>query len=344
LLHRRTRLVYILIFLVATTAPYGFMYLYSVPDHTFTGFISLSEDDMTYLAKMRQGFEGSWLYRNPYTPEFTKQPGQPVFLFYLFLGHVGRWLSVPMVVVFHMARVLLGLVLAVLLVQVLTKVVGWQYFVAALVLATFGAGFEWTTYFGPDKLFFVPVPEAYVFSSALFYPHFIAALLSYLLLISIPVFDWPDPGSVGAGIGLLFGGLVLTSIHPYMWLAIAAVVAAVYLVERRSLRRLYWAIPWLAPVAAYGAYMLNLFMTSPVLGAWRAQTVTTFDLYWLLMLAPLLLAAFIGLSEAWKARGNGRVSLYGLLPRACSCCCHSASPAGLLRGGEYHWVSRRVLA
>jgi len=302
---RYSKYVYLLVLLIVITAPYGLTYLATPTGHTFTGFISLSADDMTYLAKMRQGYDGSWLYKNPYTPAYVDAPGQPIFLVYLLLGHVARWLDVSLVTVFHAARVLLGLLLAVVLVRLLSVILEREYFTAALVLGTFGAGFEWITYFAPDRLFFIPVPEAYVFSSTLFYPHFTAALVSYILIIGVLVFGWPAPGSIGAGAALLVSSLVLTSIHPYMWLVIVVVIAAVHMVERRGIRAAYWVIPWFAPAAVYGAYMLRLFLTSPVLGAWRSQTATTFDVYWLLMLAPLLLAALLGLPQAWKMRPQG---------------------------------------
>jgi len=302
--NRRTQYVYLLIFLVVMTLPYGLMYLDSPVGYTFTGFLSLSEDDMTYLTKMRQGFEGSWLYRNPYTPEFSTEPGQPIFFLYLFLGQAARWLHVPLVTAFHVSRVVMGLLLAVVVFRLLVAVVSEEHLV--LTLATFGAGLEWVTYFTPSKLFFIPVAEAYVFSSALFYPHFLAAMLSYLLLIGVLVFEWPESGSTMAGVALLLAGLVLTGIHPYMWLVVVVVVMATHLVERHSITRLYWAIPWLIPAGIYAVYMLRLFLTSPVLSSWRAETTTRFNVYWLLMLSPLMFAALIGLPKAWRTQPYGR--------------------------------------
>ena len=54
--------------LAAVTAiPYVYAYLVQPAGHVFIGFFYLGDDANTYLAKMRQGWEGSWAWQNRYT-------------------------------------------------------------------------------------------------------------------------------------------------------------------------------------------------------------------------------------------------------------------------------------
>lgn len=68
----------------------------------FSGFLLNPVDGFTYLAKMRMGWQGHWQYHLPFTLE--QGPGAPLFLFYFALGHLARWLDLPLLLVFHAAR------------------------------------------------------------------------------------------------------------------------------------------------------------------------------------------------------------------------------------------------
>ena len=52
----------------------------------FGGAVYNVEDVHSYLADMRQGWRGEWLFHNPYTPE--DHPGSLIYLHYLLLGKV----------------------------------------------------------------------------------------------------------------------------------------------------------------------------------------------------------------------------------------------------------------
>jgi hypothetical protein len=71
-------------------------------DVVFSGFLLNPADGFTYLAKMRMGLQGDWLYHLPFTLEHG--PGALLFTFYFALGHLSRLLDLPLIVVFHMAR------------------------------------------------------------------------------------------------------------------------------------------------------------------------------------------------------------------------------------------------
>src|SRR2546427_8021986 len=52
---------------------------------------------------MHRGWEGSWAWQNRYTTESS--PTAYLFLFWIVLGHIAALTNLPLVVVFHLARV-----------------------------------------------------------------------------------------------------------------------------------------------------------------------------------------------------------------------------------------------
>lgn len=75
----------------------------------FTGIIVNPSDGMSYLAKMRLGWEGGWVFHLPYTIE--QGPGGILFLYYVSLGHLAHLFDLPLAFVFHAARILAGFIL-----------------------------------------------------------------------------------------------------------------------------------------------------------------------------------------------------------------------------------------
>ena len=83
--------------------PYLLAYLWAPPGHHFGGFFFIADDATTYLAKMRQGAEGSWLWNDPYTSE--PHGGVFLFSFYLLFGHLTALLHLPLIAGYHLARI-----------------------------------------------------------------------------------------------------------------------------------------------------------------------------------------------------------------------------------------------
>jgi len=88
---------------VVTGIPYLYAYAVQPHDQVFMGFFYLGDDANTYLAKMRQGWEGAWSWDNRYTTESS--PTAYLFLFWIALGHLAALFHLPLIVVFHLARV-----------------------------------------------------------------------------------------------------------------------------------------------------------------------------------------------------------------------------------------------
>src|SRR5437899_6675301 len=88
---------------IVTAVPYAYAYAVQPHDQVFMGFFYLGDDANTYLAKMRQGWEGAWAWENRYTTE--PSPTAYLFMFWILLGHLAALLHLPLILVFHLARV-----------------------------------------------------------------------------------------------------------------------------------------------------------------------------------------------------------------------------------------------
>src|SRR5207253_9833865 len=88
---------------IITPLPYMYSYLVQPHGQLFMGFFYLGDDANTYLAKMQQGWEGAWASQNRYTTESS--PAAYLFMFWLALGHIAALTNLPLIAVFHLARV-----------------------------------------------------------------------------------------------------------------------------------------------------------------------------------------------------------------------------------------------
>lgn len=176
--------------LVVTSIPYVLGAALATEDRIFGGFVYALEDCYSYLAKMRQGAEGAWLFRIAYTPEPHR--GALFFPFHLLLGKVAvalPWgdLTTRMVWVYHGARVVLGLVLLLTVyrfVAEFTKQVAVRRL--AWLMVAFGGGLGWLLvalgqpgWLGSMPLDFI-LPEGFTFLVLYALPHI--ALARSLLL------------------------------------------------------------------------------------------------------------------------------------------------------------------
>src|SRR5689334_22504898 len=78
-----------------TAVPYVYGYLVQPHGQVFMGFFYLGYDANTYLAKMRQGYEGAWAWQNRYTTE--ESPAAYLFMFWLVLGHIAAMTNLPLI-------------------------------------------------------------------------------------------------------------------------------------------------------------------------------------------------------------------------------------------------------
>ena len=99
-----------LVLLVLSAVPY-LIAAYTAPEGwNFAGILVNPLDGHSYLAKMAQGAAGNWQFHLTYTPE--AHDGAYIFLLYLGLGHLAALTGLSNILVFHLARLAAGLVLA----------------------------------------------------------------------------------------------------------------------------------------------------------------------------------------------------------------------------------------
>ena len=302
---------------IVSLLPYLLAYLWTPPGHHFAGFFFIADDATTYLAKMRQGADGSWLWNDPYTSE--PHGGVFLFSFYLLLGHLAALLHLPLIAAYHLARISGAVALVIAADHLCRRLLPVDLRRLALVLVILGSGAGFVaqalgnpSVFGSQlEALDLHLPEISGWYSILAIPHFawataliIAALLGLLRIAEAPA--WRPVALSSAAL------IALTAIHPQMipvlgviWVAYQGVLVAWR--ARPSIRSLAaQAVPFLAttPLLAYNAWIL---FRDPTIAEWarqwRHQAPGPVSLG--LSLGLPLLAAILGMVIAWRRRDRG---------------------------------------
>lgn len=283
---------------LATLVPYLVAWRLAPQGTAFTGFLLNPVDGFSYLAKMRQGLDGSWLFHLP----FAAEHGAGVFLYpyYLLLGHLAALLKVQLVVVLHAARLVAAILMFVAVYRALEEFLpdrrGRWY---AYGLCLIGGGWGWLAVPFGMVASDLSIPETTPFLSSYSNAHFPLATAAYLMA-TVAVLGrtvgrrrwWAASAACGA---------VLALVLPFVLLPAAAVlVTGVAILARMERPADWWAgvrprLPSLAafaggaaPIAIYDAWIL---LTRPDLAKWTAQNSTPSPslIAYLIGFAPLLL-------------------------------------------------------
>ncbi len=322
-----------------TTLPYLYGYLAQPHGQVFMGFFYLGDDANTYLAKMRQGWEGAWEWQNRYTTESS--PGAYLFMFWLVLGHIAAVTHLSLIATFQAARIAAAFAL---------MLAGWfciDHFIAdrnakrfAFFFLAFGLGMGYViqalghpVIFGhqTDTLDW-RMPELTAFYSILALPHFawsgvFAALGIGLTLKAVQRGDL----RLGALAGLAWLGQA--SIHPQMPILMGGATLVAMLVRRPS--RNGWAAAALA-FAIPGPYILYsyfAFVGNPEVQRWTFHSKNSLPpegFSFLFAIAPQLVLALIGLPGAIRRRTREDVFLVAWLVLLAAIL-YLPNPAGDLR-------------
>ncbi len=264
--------ILISVVLLVVALPFLFAMGIAGQGYVFNGFLYNPLDGNSYLAKMVEGARGDWKFTLPYTAE----PGQGayLFLFYLLLGKLAALLSLPNILVFHIARILCALYLLVELRKCCRtlfpddKNLSWK----ALLVATLFSGLGWLAV-GIGRLSAdLVVPEAYTFLSSFTNPHFPLSLALILFTLRKILLEDEKPFQP---IFLLIG-FVLANLSPFsvvVTLVIIAVVKLWLLVQEKRL--LVWNSLFIfvggIPVLFYQYFIVKV---DPVFAEWNAQNLT----------------------------------------------------------------------
>lgn len=291
------------------------IYAWSQTDagHIFTGFIYNSEDGHAYLAKMRLGAEGEWLFHLFYTAE-EHDPAM-AFPLHILLGKLAAATGLSLVLVYHLARILFGLFLSLTIYAFavrFTPSVTMRR--AAWALAVVGSGVGWLLMLlGLSSLFdALPldfwVPEAFVFLVLYNLPHlaFAQALLLWSILWTLDSFEQKRMlPTLKAGLA----AIGMTLVVPFYAGVLAVALGAFLIALTVSGRRIPWQETWrtalvgafAAPVVAYNAW---IFSTNPAFQDWTAQNtiLSPHPLHYVLGYLPLLIPAIPGAIRVIRQR------------------------------------------
>jgi hypothetical protein len=313
----RFAFVFAAIVAIISLLPYLLAYLWTPPGHHFAGFFFIADDATTYLAKMRQGADGAWLWSDPYTSE--PHGGVFLFSFYLLFGHLAALLHLPLIAAYHLARISGAVALVIAVDQLCRRLLPAEFRTLGLVLVILGsgAGFLAQALGNPAILgsrveaLDLHLPEISGWYSILAIPHFawataliIVALLGLLRTAEAPA--WRPVVLASAAL------IALTAIHPQMipvlgliWVAYQATL--VMWGARPSIRSVAaQTVPFVStiPLLAYNAWIL---FRDPTIAEWahqwRHQAPGPVSLA--VSLGLPLLAALLGMVVAWRRRDRG---------------------------------------
>jgi hypothetical protein len=268
----------------------------------FMGVIGVNyRDGATYLAKMLQGMEGSLLIRFLHTPE----PHNAFFLvpIYPILGQISRLTGLPIVVMYHIARVGTSLFMYLAIYQLGSTI--WMRIRTRRIffmIASVGAGFGWIfILLTQDSGAFVPdisIPEAFPLFSTYVNVHFPLTLACLSLLGSIfinafrPGMD-ENPSLTNGGLLAVVLTMILGVLYPQTLAPLGISLLALFLIRSIRARQpdrhiFYWALVILLPAAPFAFYYLAVTASNPIVAEWNRQNVT-------LSPSPLVLAIGLGL-------------------------------------------------
>jgi len=313
----RFALAFAAVVAIISLLPYLLAYLWTPAGHHFAGFFFIADDATTYLAKMRQGADGSWLWNDPYTSE--PHGGVFLFSFYLLFGHLAALFHLPLIAAYHLARISGAIALVIAADQLCRRLLPSELRRLALVLVILGSGAGFMVQaLGNPSLFGTRVealdlhlPEISGWYSIIAIPHFawataliIAALLGLLRITEGPA--WRPMVFTSATL------VALTAIHPQMipvlgliWVAYQGLLVGWG--ARPSMRSAAaQAVPFLAtaPLLTYNAWIL---FRDPTIAEWahqwRHQAPGPVSLA--VSLGLPLLAAIVGMAIAWRRRDRG---------------------------------------
>ncbi|MFQ6101588.1 MAG: hypothetical protein ACE5OS_10205 [Anaerolineae bacterium] len=306
--------------LIVTSIPYTLGAALATEDRVFGGFVYAVEDGYAYLAHMREGAGGAWLFTLPYTPE--PHPPRLFYLLHLLLGKLatllpGSDLTARMVWVYHGARVIFGLgllltvyrFLAAFTARVAVRRLAW-------LMVTFGGGLGWLLLAlgRPGWLGSMPLdlilPEGFTFLVLYGFPHIALArtLLLWGILFLLRGWEATCPGprlrwALLTGLLWLAMGLIVPFYVAVAWAVTGAAWLALMLRERRLLWRegLPAGVAALlsAPVVLYSAWV---FTNDPVYATWAAQNqiLSPHPLHYLAAYGVPLLLAIFAVREVWR--------------------------------------------
>jgi len=306
--------------LVISTLPFLVAYWSTPPGLRFSGFVLNAEDANSHLAKMMLGRRGEWLFYLNYSPEVSE--GAFVNSLWNLLGWLASVLGLQLVVMWHAARVVFGLVYLVAVAVTINYFVGDQrQRTVALFLAVFGSGLGWVPLlFGQqfvvgERMIDFWLAEAYSVPVLVGYPHILLAV-AMLLLTFVLALKALETDRIVIGLASGFCALIYVLVHPF-GIAVVDLPLAVYILVLALLRLkgLVRSLPVLAPVFLLPlpvfAYDAAVFFTNDAFRAWSEQNLclSPSPLLYVLGYGVMVPLALLGMAAVVKERAERRIFL-----------------------------------
>ncbi|HSD83775.1 MAG TPA: hypothetical protein VLG46_07955 [Anaerolineae bacterium] len=300
-------LFWIVVALVVTSVPYLVGWLRSTPDRVFGGFAFAIEDGYSYLAKMKQGADGLWLFQLPYTSEVHTPT--IFYLFHLLLGKLSALTGLSTPLVYHLARLIGAAILLAVIYRFIALFTAWRPVRRiAFLLIVFSGGLGWLLILmgQVNWLDSAPIdlisPEAYTFLIVYGFPHL--ALARTLLLAGL-IFWWGGKQNVRAGLCWFGMGLLV----PFYVAVVGAIVLVGLAAEAIVARKIEWRVVGQAALSGLIAappliYTFVVVGTDPIWQVWADQLVilSPHPLHYVLGYALVGVLAITGMAKTWKRR------------------------------------------
>jgi hypothetical protein len=302
------------------SVPYLVGYVSQTDSFRYAWVAVAPEDNLSYFAKIGQGQRGSWLFRLPYTARTNI--GAPVYLYYLYLGHLANWYKQTPQVIYHLARFANGfalLVVGYLFISLLTKNVAERRYIFTITALSSGLGWLMLP-LGRLLSTDLSVPESNTFFSLMDAAHFPLSQALMLVFGMIVIAPKGLTRSMQWGLSLaatLALGLQAL-IQPFILVVLFGTVSLYAIVTwLRDNRPPLFLLMRLAPgmaIAALLALLTNLSMTrDPILAGWLNQNITLSPPIWdyLSGYGFVLLLAAVGAAWAMHRRSNADIWMLG---------------------------------
>lgn len=273
---RKWVLIWAVVIVLLSSVPYLFALAITPSGWHFVGFTRNIDDGGVYLSWMKQAADGHFFIRNLFTNE--PQAARQFNILFLVMGYFARLTHIPLIWVYHLFRVGLGIGLIYAVwrfsFMFLDKPEQRRLLVPIIGLA---AGFGWLL--GEPKPMVSSVdtwqPEATTFQSIYLNPMFVAALLlmvwAMYCLVRIHSTGRTRYGVMGGAALLLLG-----NVHTYDVITVGAVWAVYVICLMIAQKKILWRTLGLSILAAVIAmpssiYQYYLYRVDPVFQA-RANT------------------------------------------------------------------------
>lgn len=253
--------------------PYLIGFLKSDTSVVFGGFLLNPIDGFSYIAKIQQGFHGSWFFQLPYTAEFN---GKAIlFIFYILLGHIAQIFSLNLIFVFHLFRVLFAVLLFFTLDRFVTLFFDPRKFFWKITFLTliFGGGLGWLFLVSGNLPADFWVAEAFPFLSSFSNPHF---PLTLTLMLWGYIFAASRKIHAKGWISIFLVGFFLSIISPFSALINGLIFLFYFSIDKviDFQSKFFKLVIYFLGSAPMSIYQYIVVKGDPVLSLWNEQNIT----------------------------------------------------------------------